>query len=802
MIDAMLRLVRRTGFVDSFASAAGDPDAMAALLARGRRFDVTTPPRRVRRRRDHLELSMAGGTLHVLTAPTGPGRRVLLYLHGGGYLIGPARWHWTSMAELADAAQADLAMLVYPKSPEHDHETTIGSALAAYDHVVERYGADHVVVGGDSAGGGLVATLLGEVRDRGRPVPRAALLISPWLDLMVTDPAAHAQASTDLLLTIDGCRAAGPLYAGALDPADPRVSPGFGSTEGFPPFHVFVGTEEIFLADCRAYVERAHREGRRATIREMAKGQHVAAIFPTPEGRMARPRWSPSSTGPDRPADRRAPRTGPVGCGDVRATGGPHDHHLPRGPLRRHDGPGERPSGHEGGRRGRARHRGLDPAEAGGVRGFGRPGPLVARRRSGAGSDRSRPPSRRRHGHHPPGGCLGRPGVPTPPASGSCPPRPTWPPTPSGWHSSRCAARGLHLRSVQVEGQGAEAQAGRHRGGSGARNQAAVARGAVIADAQAFARDLVNEPGGTLTAGVRSTGGRDGSQERPDGQGVGRSRDQAGEARLLGVNRGSELPPRLVELTYVPKGRPKHTVTLVGKGLVFDAGGLSIKTAQGMMTMKCDMGGGAAVIGAMSALPQLAPTCRVRAIVPMTDNMLGGDATRPGDVLTIRNGKTIEVLNTDAEGRLVLADALSLASEGKPGAIVDLATLTGACMVALGPKIAGLMGNPTGSSSDPRGVELVGRTGVAASSPGRLQEADRVPGGRHEEHGRSVRRGDHRGPAPPGVRLEGIPWAHLDIAGPAWSDVDDADVTKGGTGFGVRLLVDLVTGFRPPSGQG
>ena len=162
---------------------------------------------------------------------------------------------------------------------------------------------------------------------------------------------------------------------------------------------------------------------------------------------------------------------------------------------------------------------------------------------------------------------------------------------------------------------------------------------------------------------------------------------------LLGVNRGSTNPPRLVELTYTPKGTAKGFLALVGKGITFDAGGLSIKTGQGMMTMKCDMGGAAAVVGVMSVLNDLQVPCKVRAWIPMTDNMLGGDATRPGDVLRIRNGKTIEVLNTDAEGRLILADGLSLASEAKPDAIVDLATLTGACMVALGPKIAGLMSN-------------------------------------------------------------------------------------------------------------
>jgi len=222
----------------------------------------------------------------------------------------------------------------------------------------------------------------------------------------------------------------------------------------------------------------------------------------------------------------------------------------------------------------------------------------------------------------------------------------------------------------------------------------ALNEASAIVDGVALARDLVNEPGGTLTPPVFAR--KVSRMARDKGLNV-KVMDEAAIKRaglggLLGVNRGSTHPPRFVELTYRPTGRPAATVALVGKGITFDAGGLSIKPWQGMADMKTDMGGAAAVIGAMSALTALAPKVRVRGYLPMTDNMLGGDATRPGDVLTIRNGKTIEVLNTDAEGRLVLADALSLASEGKPDAIVDLATLTGACMVALGPDIAGLMG--------------------------------------------------------------------------------------------------------------
>ncbi len=328
--------------------------------------------------------------------------------------------------------------------------------------------------------------------------------------------------------------------------------------------------------------------------------------------------------------------------------------------------------------------------------------------------------------------------------------------------------------------------------------RAAVERAEAVVGGVVLARDLVNEPGGSLTPPKFANRVRRMARDR--GLTV-KVMDEAAIRRarlggLLGVNRGSTQPPRFVELTYTPKGRPKGTLALVGKGLTFDAGGLSIKSGQGMMDMKMDMGGAAAVVGAMSALPAVAPRCRVRAYLPMTDNMLGGDATRPGDVLTIRNGKTIEVLNTDAEGRLVLADALSLASEAKPDAVVDLATLTGACMVALGPKIAGLMG---------RGDGFLAQVEAASSRTG--ERVWRLP--LPDDYRRMVDSpvadmknigGPHGGAITAGLILgefvvEGIDWAHLDIAGPAFADADDAEVVRGGTGFGVRLLVDLVSTF-------
>ena len=339
-------------------------------------------------------------------------------------------------------------------------------------------------------------------------------------------------------------------------------------------------------------------------------------------------------------------------------------------------------------------------------------------------------------------------------------------------------------------------------GGSGVRNQAALDRGAVLARGVSLARDLVNEPGGSLTPAALAR--RTAAMARQQGLTV-KVWDEAAIKRgklggLLGVNRGSQQPPRFVELTYNPRGRAQGTLALIGKGITFDSGGLSIKTGQGMMTMKCDMGGAAAVIGAMSVLGELGVRCRVKAFLPMTDNMLGGDATRPGDVLRIRNGKTIEVLNTDAEGRLILADALALASECKPDAMIDLATLTGACMVALGPKIAGLMGNHDGW------IEQIQQ--ASAKSGDRVWHLP-LPEDYRKQYESPVADmknigTPHGGALTAGLILQefvadGLAWAHLDIAGPAWSDADEGETTKGGTGFGVRLLAELAQAFTPPN---
>jgi leucyl aminopeptidase len=330
----------------------------------------------------------------------------------------------------------------------------------------------------------------------------------------------------------------------------------------------------------------------------------------------------------------------------------------------------------------------------------------------------------------------------------------------------------------------------------------ALAVGTRVAEGVAFARDLVNSPGGDLTPRVLAEAAIE-VAEREDLQITVLDEDAIAEARLgglLGVNRGSTQPPRFIEICYEPPS-PRGSMAWVGKGITFDSGGLSLKTAEAMMAMKNDMGGAAAVLGAFSALPAVSPRCRVRGYVPATDNMGGGDATRPGDVLEIRNGTTVEVLNTDAEGRLVLADALALAGEAEPDAIVDLATLTGAVEVALGSRIAGLMGNHEGWVDQVRAAaERAGERVWPLPLPDdyrpwiESEVADLRNTGKVKGAGTIVA----------GLFLREfvdneIAWAHLDIAGTAWwGDADEDFTTRGGTGWGVRTLLELARTFRRP----
>jgi leucyl aminopeptidase len=360
---------------------------------------------------------------------------------------------------------------------------------------------------------------------------------------------------------------------------------------------------------------------------------------------------------------------------------------------------------------------------------------------------------------------------------------------------------GYEYRDLKSKGNGRELARVVVVGPTTKKAQDALVRAQVIAGAVTMARDLVNEPGGSLTPDklakrAVAEGAAAGFEvEVWDERAVKRER----LGGLLGVNRGSAQPPRFLLLRYEPE-KPRATLALVGKGITFDSGGLSIKTADGMMGMKGDMGGGAAVLGAFRALATLGAKVRLLGFVPLTDNMTGGDATRVGDVLTIRNGTTVEVLNTDAEGRLILADGLSLATEAAPDAIVDLATLTGACMVALGDRTAGLMGNHRGW------IDQVRSAADAAGEPvWPLPLPDHLRAKLDSDVAdlRNVSAGRYGGALTAGLFLrefvgEGIPWAHLDIAGPSDSSEVDGEIVKGGTGFGIRTLVELAGRFAKP----
>ena len=331
-------------------------------------------------------------------------------------------------------------------------------------------------------------------------------------------------------------------------------------------------------------------------------------------------------------------------------------------------------------------------------------------------------------------------------------------------------------------------------GAPGADLSAAAARGRTLAAAANAARELANEPSNLLTP--RMFADRAGALVREAGVGVEILDEEAiaglRMGLLLGVARGSSEPPRLLVMRHEPPDAGEGPVLgLVGKGVTFDTGGISIKPAEGMERMKEDMAGGAAVVAAMRAIGELAAPRRVIGLVPMTENMPGGRATKPGDILTGASGTTVEVTNTDAEGRLILADALWYARELGATHLVDVATLTGACIVALGHVSSGLFGRPTSW------VDAVRSAGERAG-----ESLWPLPVG--EEYRELLRSemadlnnvgGRPGGASSAAAFLEafagGLPWTHIDIAGTAWDDKGREDRAKGATGVMARTLAGL-----------
>jgi len=328
--------------------------------------------------------------------------------------------------------------------------------------------------------------------------------------------------------------------------------------------------------------------------------------------------------------------------------------------------------------------------------------------------------------------------------------------------------------------------------------RAAAKTAEAVAQAVYFARDLVSTPGNDMTPSDMAQAARRIAKHRRVSVKVldVAQMKKLGMHALLGVARGSDEPARFIILEYRGAKRGESPIVLVGKGLTFDSGGISIKPSESMEEMKSDMAGGAAVMGTIMAAADLELPLNVVGLVPATENLPGGRALKPGDILKSLSGQTIEVVNTDAEGRLILADALTYAQRFQPAAVIDLATLTGACKIALGDHVIGMFGND-----------------------GPLKEKIRMAGERvgervwelplwddyHELIKSDVADFKNTGGRAGGAitaaaflsKFVGdFPWVHLDIAGPAWQTKDKPYTPKGATGIGVRLLVQCLRDWK------
>jgi leucyl aminopeptidase len=335
--------------------------------------------------------------------------------------------------------------------------------------------------------------------------------------------------------------------------------------------------------------------------------------------------------------------------------------------------------------------------------------------------------------------------------------------------------------------------------GQGKSVKAAIERAAVIGSARDLARDLVNTPPNLLTpqafvdrikAVAATSSGRVTISVLDE-----KALAKGGFGGIVGVGQGSVNPPRIVTMTYSPgRGSRAGGVALVGKGITFDSGGLCIKPSAGMLTMKSDMAGAAAVAATVLAAAELGGRVPVTGYLCLAENMPSGSAQRPGDVVTMRNGTTVEIIDTDAEGRMVLGDGICLASEAKPDVIVDIATLTGAQMVALGSRVAGVMGNDDDFRS-----RVVAAGGAEGEDSWAMPLPRELRAGLDSTVADLAHKADRwGGMLTAGLFLqefvgEGIPWVHVDIAGPSFNEKGPDGVTpKGGTGYGVATLVNLV----------
>jgi leucyl aminopeptidase len=331
--------------------------------------------------------------------------------------------------------------------------------------------------------------------------------------------------------------------------------------------------------------------------------------------------------------------------------------------------------------------------------------------------------------------------------------------------------------------------------------RAAAKEAETISWAVSFARDMVSAPGNEMTPQDMAREARKIARKKNVKLRVldEKEMNKIGMSAFLGVARGSEEPAKFIILEYRGGNKSDPPVALVGKGLTFDSGGISIKPSEKMDEMKSDMAGGAAVMGAIMAAADLSLKVNAVGLIPATENLPGGRAYKPGDILKSLSGQTIEVLSTDAEGRLILADALTYAGRFKPAAIIDLATLTAACVIALGDQVTGMMGTDDGLK---RKIQ-----DAADATDEKVWELP-LWEEYHEMIKSDVADYKNHGGRPGGAITAAAflskfvgkyPWVHLDIAGPAWLTKDKPYIPKGASGVGVRLMVQFLKGWQKRS---
>jgi leucyl aminopeptidase len=326
--------------------------------------------------------------------------------------------------------------------------------------------------------------------------------------------------------------------------------------------------------------------------------------------------------------------------------------------------------------------------------------------------------------------------------------------------------------------------------------QRGAERGGIVGEAVNYTRDLANEPGGYMTPTILALRAKETSRKFGLTFDVldQKQMEKLGMGSLLGVSRGSDEPPKLIVMKYEPKRvkRGKKLLALVGKGITFDSGGISLKPGENMELMKYDMTGAATVIGTMRAIAQLQPSIPVLGVAPCSENLPSGKATKPGDILVAMTGKTIEVINTDAEGRLVLADAIAYAKKLGATQIIDMATLTGAVSIALGDVNTGILG------TDQALIDGVIDAGKGVGEKFWQLPLDKEYSAQIKSDIADIKNigGRKAGTITAAAFLkefaDGVSWAHLDIAGTAWGDDAKAYRAKGPTGVAVRTLIEFV----------